>query len=156
MILKGEKMSISDWQKRKLELMAEYFDRLGFLYTIYFEKFKDHRDFWKKMISKSIKNSEWIKSSLNKIEDGVYYYDSKRFNIESIKKSLEYLDKIIKKQSNSDIKLMEALSTALGFETGIISLKFYEIIKTDILAFKECMKELYENFKDLSKFTEIA
>jgi len=149
-------MRISDWQKRKIVLMAEYFDRLGFLYTIYFEKFKDHRDFWKEMISQCIKNSEWIKASLLKIEEGGYYYDSKRFNIESIKSSLGYLNNVIEKQSNSEIKLRESLSTALGFETGIISLKFCEIIKTDIPAFENCVKELNrENKRTLEKTKQL-
>ena len=148
-------MKISEWQKRKIELMAEYFDFLGFLYLIYYEKFPEYRALWEEMINHAINNAEWLKASIKKIEENDYYYDLSRFKIESIKSGLGYLKDIIDKHSDSDVTLKEALSTSLGFENGIIALKFTEIVKAKDPEFSNCINDLKnENKKFMKKLNK--
>lgn len=152
----GGKMTISDWQKRKLQLLAEYFDYVGYLYTIYLENFLQFKDFWMELILMNVMYSDWIESMGKKIEDDEYYYEIRRFNIESINNSLGYLKKVIKKHKYSNVSLREALSTALGFETGMISLKFYEIIKPNNSKGKELVTKIKENKQEsIKKIKEI-
>ncbi len=144
-------MTISDWQKKKLQLLAEYFDYIGYLYTIYLENFSEFKDFWMELILMNVMYSDWIESMGKKIEDDEYYYEIRRFNIESINTSLGYLKTVIEKHKNSHVRLREALSTALGFETGMISLKFYEIIKPKNSKGEELVTKIKENKQESIK-----
>lgn len=154
---KEAKMIISSWQVKKIELLAEYMDTLGHLYTIYSEKFPEYQDFWLNLALDNIKYADWIHSVNYYILNDTYKYNMMRFYIESVITGLRYLKTNIINAENKNVYMNEAVALSIGLESGVIALKFFEIVDQNSeelrILFNEFRSEKRENLKKLQKYS---
>jgi len=101
------------------------------LYWIYSEKFPEHEAFWIAMADDERKNTEWVKSIIEKIKAGTIDYNRDRFNIEAIRTTLNFVKAQILAAQNHSVTLQSAMGNAAGIEDSLAKRKFYEIIKDD-------------------------
>lgn len=123
-----EFMLLSNWQKQKINLLADYQDSLSELYTYYSVKFPDYQDFWLDLALPKLRYADWLRLCLSKIEAGAYRYNMMRFTVESVKSGLDYLKAQVRNIWHVDISHSDALAMALSIESGLISSRFYEIV----------------------------
>ena len=101
------------------------------LYWVYSEKFPEHEVFWIAMADHERQNTEWIRSTIEKIKSGSIDYNRDRFNIEAIRASLNFVKEQTQTAQNQPLTLQIALGNAVGIEDSLAKKKFYEIIKDD-------------------------
>jgi len=123
-----EAMVLSNWQKQKINLMADYQESLSELYTYYSVKFPAHQDFWLDLALPKLRYADWLRLCLSKIEAGAYRYNMMRFAVETVRSGLGYLKAQTRNIWHADISHADALAMALSIETGLISSRFYEIV----------------------------
>ncbi|MBN1196378.1 MAG: hypothetical protein JXA62_03140 [Candidatus Aminicenantes bacterium] len=121
-------MVLSNWQKQKINLMADYQESLSELYTYFSVKFPAHQDFWLDLALPKLRYADWLRLCLSKIEAGAYRYNMMRFTVETVRSGLDYLKAQIRNIWHVDISHADALGMALSIETGLISSRFYEIV----------------------------
>jgi hypothetical protein len=101
------------------------------LYWMYSEKFPEHETFWISMADDERQNTEWVRSTIEKIKNGTIEYNRDRFNIEAIRTTLNFIKSQIQTTRNQPVTLQTALGNAAGIEDSLAKRKFYEIIKDD-------------------------
>ena len=101
------------------------------LYWLYSEKFPEHEAFWISMADDERKNTEWVKSIIEKVNQGAMDYNRDRFNIEAIRTTLNFVKSQIQAAQSQPVTLPNALGNAVGIEDSLAKRKFYELIKDD-------------------------
>ncbi|MCX6556096.1 MAG: hypothetical protein NTW95_01465 [Candidatus Aminicenantes bacterium] len=124
-------MELSGFQISKIELVAEFESAVMELYWVYSQKFPDYEVFWVAMADDERKNTEWVRSTIEKIKSGAIEYNRDRFNIEAIRTSLNFVKAQILAAQTHLVTLQTALGNATGIEDSLAKKKFYEIIKGD-------------------------
>jgi rubrerythrin len=133
---------LSSFQISKIDLVAQFESAVMELYWMYSEKFPEHEAFWIAMADDERKNTEWVKSIIEKIKKGEIEYNRDRFNIEAIRTTLNFVKAQIQMISSKPVTLQNALGNAAGIEDSLAKRKFYEIIKDD----NPEGRHLYEKF----------
>jgi hypothetical protein len=98
---------------------------------MYSEKFPEHEVFWIAMADDERKNTEWVRSTIEKIKSGTIDYNRDRFNIEAIRTLLNFIKSQMQTALSLPVTLQTALGNAAGIEDSLAKKKFYEIIKDD-------------------------
>jgi hypothetical protein len=124
-------MELSGFQISKIELVAEFESAVMELYWMYSEKFPEHEAFWISMADDERKNTEWVRSTIEKIKAETIEYNRDRFNIEAIRATLNFVKSQILAVQSKPITLQNALGNAVGIEDSLAKKRFYEIIKDD-------------------------
>jgi hypothetical protein len=124
-------IELSSFQISKIELVAEFESAVMELYWLYSEKFPEHEVFWIAMADDERKNTEWVRSTIEKIKSGAIEYNRDRFNIEAIRTTLNFVKSQIQATQSQPVTLQSALGNAVGIEDSLAKRKFYEIIKDD-------------------------
>ena len=124
-------MDLSGFQISKIELVAEFESAVMELYWMYSEKFPEHEAFWIAMADDERKNTEWVRSTIEKIKSEAIEYNRDRFNIEAIRTTLNFVKTQIQAVKSQPVTLQSALGSAAGIEDSLAKKRFYEIIKDD-------------------------
>jgi rubrerythrin len=124
-------MELSSFQISKIELVAEFESAVMELYWMYSEKFPEHETFWISMADDERKNTEWVRSTIEKIKGETIEYNRDRFNIEAIRSTLNFVKSQIQAVQSKPVTLQNALGNAAGIEDSLAKKRFYEIIKDD-------------------------
>ena len=124
-------MDLSDFQISKIELVAEFEAAVMELYWMYSEKFPEHEVFWIAMADHERQNTEWVRSTIEKIKNGSIEYNRDRFNIEAIRTTLNFIKAHMQTAKSQPVTLQAALGNAAGIEDSLAKKRFYEIIKDD-------------------------
>jgi hypothetical protein len=124
-------MELSSFQISKIALVAEFESAVMELYWVYSEKFPEHEVFWIAMADDERRNTEWVRSTIEKISSGAIEYNRDRFNIEAIRTTLNFVKAQILAAQSHPVKLQTALGNAAGIEDSLAKKRFYEIIKDD-------------------------
>jgi len=135
---------LSAFQVSKIQLVADFEAAVMELYWLYSEKFPEHEAFWISMADDERKNTEWVKSIIEKINQGAMDYNRDRFNIEAIRTTLNFVKSQIQALQSHPITLPNALGNAVGIEDSLAKRKFFELIKDD----NPEGKQLYQKFQD--------
>lgn len=114
-----------------LDIMKEHEEVISRLYECYAEKFAEHRDFWTELSEEEIEHANWIDTLRSRIEEGADVMVADRFPIEAIKCSIDFVNKQIKKAADANFSLINALSTAIDIEKGLIDSKYFEVFEGD-------------------------
>jgi hypothetical protein len=133
---------LSSFQVSKIQLVADFESAIMELYWLYSEKFPEHEAFWISMADDERKNTEWVKSVIEKINAGSIEYNRDRFNIEAIRTTLNFVKSQIQAVQSQPVTLLNALGNAAGIEDSLAKRRFYEIIKDD----NPEGRKLYEKF----------
>jgi len=129
--IKENEMKLSDWQKLKIENLAEYQETMADIYTILSERIPDKQGQLLSMAVKNLRYGDWLRSLTNKILNGDYQYEMMRFKIESISTGLNYLRGLFDTIYSNQMDSNQAIGVLKSVETGDIAHKFYEIINVE-------------------------
>ena len=121
-------MEISNWQKKKIEVMADYQEAIADLYALFSAKIPEFQYQFLSMAMKNINYANWLRSVPDRIGDGYYRYGMMRFRIEPVMNGLEYIRKQFEGIESRQISPNQALGILNSIESGDIALKFYEIV----------------------------
>ncbi len=123
-------MDLSDWQRQKIEILAQYQETLADIYTLLGERIPRCESLFLNIAMKNLKYGDWIRSVPGKIVSGEYEYEMLRFKIESITTGINYLIGQFKSLSDNNISTNQAVGILKAIESGDIARKFHEIVFT--------------------------
>lgn len=121
-------MNISDWQKQKIEILAQYQEILADIYTLLSEKIPGCNSLFLNIAIKNLKYSYWLRSVPEKILKGQYEYEMLRFKIESVTTGINYLIGQFHNIKKNNISASHAIGILKGIESGDMAKKFHEIV----------------------------
>ena len=128
------------------------------LYWMYSEIFPEHEAFWIAMADDERKNTEWVRSTIVKINQGTIEYNRDRFNIEAIRTTLNFVKTQIRAVETEPVSLQKALGNAAGIEDSLAKKRFYEIIKEDNpegrLLYQKFIAENQKHRERLNQFSQ--
>ncbi len=124
-------MNLSDWQKKKIEILAQYQETIADLYALVGEKVPGYNSLLLTIAIKNLKYAEWLRSLPEKIMNGDYEYQMMRFKIESIITALNYLNGEFESIKENNVTVNSALGILMGVESSDLSAKFYEIVNEE-------------------------
>ena len=124
-------MNVAKAPEKILEAMKEHELALAELYAVYADKFPEYKDFWTEFSREEIQHADYIKTLQTIAEKSSEDFVVERFAVETVERSTEYVKGQVNKASQSDILLINALSTALYLEQALIEKKYFEVFQSD-------------------------
>ena len=135
-------MNIAKAPGEILEAMKEHELALAELYEVYSDNFPEYKDFWAKFSSEEIQHADWINTLQTKVEESPDDFVVERFAIGAVEHSTEYVKKQADTARQSDMLLINALSTAVHLEQALIEKKFFEVFEGDSMRTKHILSLL--------------
>ena len=120
--------------KKPLEAMEALADNevvISRIYTLFSERFPEHRDFWAEMAREELQHADMIRSLLPDVKDGTVRLDSKGLDETSIGMFRDYLKASLARAKEQDIQLKDAFETALAIEHDLIERRFFDLFEVD-------------------------
>ena len=125
-------MNIAKAPDKISEAMKEHELALAELYEVYAGKFPEYKDFWTKFSIEEIQHADWVNTLQTRVEESPDDFVVERFAIGAVEHSTEYIKKLANTARQSDLLLINALSTAVHLEQALIEKKFFEVFEGDI------------------------
>lgn len=138
-------MNIAKAPDKILEAMKEHELALAELYEVYADKFPEHKIFWAKFSSEETQHADWINTLQTKVEESPDDFVVERFAIGAVENSTEYVKKLADTARQSDMLLINALSTAVHLEQALIEKKFFEVFEGDSVKTKHILSLLAQS-----------
>ncbi len=129
------------YREEIINLMKQYELAIGELYRVYAQKFPENRDFWEQLAAQEQTHAYWLELLALNVNNGKVFFDEKRFNLEPIKVSIEYVNQAVS-QALSGIDTLGSLVTANDIEQGLLEKRYFEIFEGDSAQFKQTMADL--------------
>lgn len=134
-----------------LSKLAENEAALARLYNTYAELFPQKRNFWEKLAREEDKHAQMINQVADNALDGVMV-DDLNLDLKLIQVSLDYISEKQKQADTADLNLKEAISIALGIETGILERGSFDfLIGRPIPEFDNLFSELVTDTRQHSE-----
>ena len=124
-------MNIAKAPDKILEAMKEHELALSELYEVYAGKFSEYKDFWTKFSKEEIQHADWVNTLQTRIEESPDDFVVERFAIGAVEHSTEYIKKLANTARQSDMLLINALSTAVHLEQALLEKKYFEVFEGD-------------------------
>jgi hypothetical protein len=124
-------MNIAKAPDEILDTLKEHELALAELYGVYAEKFPEYKDFWTKFSSEEIQHADCINSLQTIVEESNDDFVVERFKIGAIENSTKYVKNLTDTARQSDIPLINALSTAVYLEQALIEKNYFEVFEGD-------------------------
>ncbi|UCB52994.1 MAG: hypothetical protein JSV10_02575 [Candidatus Zixiibacteriota bacterium] len=140
-------MTAREKQMDAMEMLANHEDAIGGLYKAYAKLFPNHESFWSGLAREETEHATWIRNLATKTEAGSARLDQKRFKIEAIQTSLDYIKNLAAEAPGQKIELIDGLSTALDIEKALIERKYFEILQGDSEEVKRTLEALTRSTK---------
>ena len=135
-------MSIEEKKTTVIETLAKHEKAIARLYGAYSNAFPDRRDFWSGLAAEEIEHATWLRSLIPKIEDGSVYFDERRFQIEAIRTSLDYIEGLAAQVQKQKPPIIDALCTALDIEKALIEREWFRVAEADSPELKQTFEAL--------------
>ena len=136
-------MGVQESRNKTVDMLIKNEETTALLYEAYAAKFPKERDFWNGLAEEEKAHASWIEKFYNDKKDLIYFND-KRFKPEIFEISLNYMSEKLDEANDEDAKIThkEALSVALGLETGMIERGYFEVFEKDSAELKETLQDL--------------
>jgi len=141
-------MNITQAPDKILEAMKEHELAIAGLYEVYAEKFPEHKDFWTKFVHEEIKHADCISSLQIIVDESTEDFVVERFKIGAIENSTKYVKNLADTARQSDISLINAISTAIYLEQALIEKNYFEAIESDNAQTKQILSLLARDTKN--------
>lgn len=138
-----EIMEFREKTNSTVEMLIKNEETASVLYKVYAERFQEERDFWNSLAEEEKTHASWIEKFYNDNKNLVSFNDQ-RFKPELFNISLDYMSEKLNEANSEDseITLKDALSIALGLETGMIERGYFEVFETDSPELKKTLQSL--------------
>ena len=149
-------MNITQAPDKILEAMKEHELAIAELYEVYADKFPEYKDFWTQFSSEEIQHADCINSLQIIVEESTEDFVVERFKIGAIENSTKYVKNLADMARQSDISLINAISTAVYLEQALIEKNYFEVIESDNAQTKHILSLLTERTrKHYEKFLAV-
>lgn len=138
-------MNIAKAPDKILEAMKEHELALAELYEVYAGKFPEYKDFWTKFSGEEFQHADWINTLQTRFEESPEDFVVERFAIGAVENSTEYVKKLANTARQSDMLLINALSTAVHIEQALIEKKYFEVFEGDSVKTKYVLSLLAQS-----------
>jgi rubrerythrin len=135
-------MNIDEKKAAVIELLASHEEAIARLYGTYSEAYPDMKDFWSGLAAEEIEHATWLRNLISKIEEGSVYFDERRFQIQAIKTSQNYLEELKAQVQKEKPPAIKALSAALDIEKALIERGYFSVAETDSPSLKQTFENL--------------
>jgi len=92
-----------------------------------------------------IQHTDWINTLQTRFEESTEDFVVERFPIGAVEHSTEYIKKLANTTRQSDMLLINALSTAVHFEQALIEKKYFEVFEGDSAKTKKILSLLAQS-----------
>jgi len=138
-------MNIAKAPDKILEAMKDHELALAELYEVYADNFPEYKDFWTKFSREEYQHADWINTLQTRFEESPEDFVVERFAIEAVEHSTEYVKKQADTARQSDMLLINALSTAVHLEQALIEKKYFEVFEGDSMKTKRVLSLLAQS-----------
>ena len=135
-------MNITQAPDKILEAMKEHELALAELYEVYAEKFPEYKDFWATFSREEIQHADCINTLQTIVEESTEDFVVERFKIGAIENSTQYVKNLADTARQSDISLINALSTAVYLEQALIEKNYFDVFESDNAQTKQILSLL--------------
>ena len=118
---------------------------LAELYEVYADNFPEYKDFWTRFSSEEVQHADWINTLQTKFEESTEDFVVERFPIGAVENSTKYVKKQADTARQSDMPLINALSTAVHLEQALIEKKYFEVFEGDSVKTKHILSLLAQS-----------
>lgn len=128
---------------KTLDMLIKNEEMAGELYKAYAAKFPEEEDFWISLAEEEKAHALWIRKFYDEKKDLVYF-NEERFKPQLFEISMKYMAEKLEEAKDAEFQLplKEALSVALGLESGMIERGYFEAFETDSIDLKETLRQL--------------
>jgi len=123
-------------------LLAENEAVISLLYRAYAERFPSYENLWLALADEEKNHADWLRRLSLEIEAGMTHVDEGRFKPRPIEIMREYIGDQLRRAQAEDLTLMDALSTALDIELGLLERDYFKIFQTDSPTVKQTLMNL--------------
>jgi hypothetical protein len=134
-----------------LDLFAENEQKVSLLYSIYSNKKKADRDFWRDLSEQEIGHSKIIIRARRKLKKRGKLIEEKKYSRQIIDYVSRFIDEEIKKANQKKIFSNDAFESALRLEQSMIENKCFEIFSPKYKEIASIMKRLNRDTTKHSK-----
>ena len=138
-------MNIAKAPGEILEALKEHELALAELYEVYADNFPEYKDFWTKFSREEIQHADWINTIQTRVEESPEDFVVERFATGVVENSIEYIKKLANTARQTDMLLINALSTAVYLEQALIEKKYFEAFEGDSLQIKKTLSLLAQS-----------
>jgi hypothetical protein len=125
-----------------IELLAKNEEHIKQLYTVYANRFPEHRAFWNEMAFAEFTHATWIRKLANEITKNCIKINPGRFHRAAIETTISYVKNQIANAGSADITPNKAVSIAADIENSMLEKKFFEIYDNDCQELKNTLEYL--------------
>lgn len=131
-----------------IELLVEHEEAIGRLYEAYAANFPAFKTFWSTLSFEEKDHAKKIRALIEERKLGHVTFDSTKYDPESIKTSIAYVDQQLSGLKTEEVPLIKAFSVALDIEKSIIDGKVFEAFKGHTQKTRELIRELTKAVTD--------
>ncbi|UCC94759.1 MAG: hypothetical protein JSW40_08100 [Candidatus Omnitrophota bacterium] len=139
-------MDQKEEQKKVIELLAQNEEAVSQLYKLFAKRFPSHNQFWAVLSLEELEHASWLRKLYSCLERGDLSFNKERFAIDTIKRSLSYIDKQLVRFEDEQLSIKDALSVAMDIEITLIESKFFQVYEADHEELKQVLRALEEAF----------
>ncbi len=129
-------------QIQTIELLAQNEEVLVDLYKLYSQQYPEYKDFWESISNDEVGHAKWLRDLIGKINSGVLFFNSDRFNQKAIFELLHHGRQSLEQAKQIVSPIQDTLALSLKIEKSLIESKFFEVVQADALPLKETLARL--------------
>ncbi len=114
-----------------MRMLAENEAAISRLYRAYAERFPSHGNLWLALADEEKSHANWLQKLSLEVEVGMTRINEGRFKPRPIEIMREYIEDQLMRAREEGLTLMDALSTALDIELGLLERDYFRIFETD-------------------------
>ena len=112
-----------------IEWLAENEILISRIYRVFSKRFPGHHDFWEKMVEEETEHADRIRSVVPAVKEGTVRFKAQCLDETSFGMFRDYLKYSLAHAREQDIRLRDALETALAIEHDLIERCFFDLFE---------------------------
>ena len=137
-----------------IDLLVEHERKVGALYRMYAETFRNNTAFWADLAEEENRHAELLIELGEEIKKKHAHLDQDKFKPVIIRRSIDYVTAQAERVRSEPLKLKQALSIGLDIEKNIIDGQVFDIFKGYTARTRAIIRELAEAVLDHYRMIE--
>ena len=130
-----------------VEKLAVNEEKVMELYSVFGDKFTDYRQFWKDISEEERVHAKLLRDYGAMVDNRDIRLDLDHINMESLEKSISFLDSEITRAKNNGTDIKQAFNLARTLEKGIIESDCFRVFNTGVKDLEKLFKLLEADTK---------
>lgn len=147
-ILNSEDFMLTPNQKKIIDLLIKQEKLLARLYTIFYDKLPEHRDFWKKIAKEEHHHAKWLERLYEAGGKDVVHFDEGKITTVSLETFIKGVEEAIRKAEADELDDKMALVQTVDLERSLIEKNVFSQFSGLTDKAKNVMKFLEKHTKE--------